>query len=170
MPAPPAADTRFPELSWPAIDGSKIDPNAGEGWRLLIVYRGKHCPICTSYLNELEGMAEQFQNAGVSVMTVSADPVERAKGQAESEGWRFPIGCELTPDEMRQIGLYVSTPRSPDETDRPFAEPGTFAINPDGKLQIIDVSNAPFSRPPLKGLLQGLQYIQKNDYPVRGIG
>ena len=33
---------------------------------------------------------------------------------------------------MQALGLYVSTPRSPQETDRPFAEPGLFLINPDG--------------------------------------
>ena len=34
--------------------------------------------------------------------------------------------------QMLALGLYVSEPRSEEETDRPFAEPGVFVINADG--------------------------------------
>lgn len=43
-----------------------------------------------------------------------------------------------------------------------------FVLNPAGELQIIDVSNAPFSRPDLKMLLSGLKFVIANDYPIRG--
>lgn len=66
------------------------------------------------------------------------------------------------------VGLYVSEPRSPEETDRPFPEPGVLVINPDNQLQIIDVSNAPFARPDLAALRDGLRFIQAKDYPIRG--
>jgi hypothetical protein len=69
---------------------------------------------------------------------------------------------------MRQLGLYISDPRSPQEADRPFAEPALFVINPDGNTQIIDISNAPFVRPDLKSLLKGLQFVVSKDYPIRG--
>ena len=69
---------------------------------------------------------------------------------------------------MQRLGLYISDPRSPEETDQPFAEPGLFVINPAGNLQIVDISNAPFSRPDLDGILGGLTFIQQKDYPIRG--
>jgi hypothetical protein len=69
---------------------------------------------------------------------------------------------------MRGLGLYVSNPRSPEETDRPFPEPALFVINPKDELQIIDVSNAPFARPDLEALLAGLKFVIANDYPIRG--
>lgn len=49
---------------------------------------------------------------------------------------------------------------------RRFAEPGLFAITPDGDAQIIDISNAPFARPDL-GLLLRLQFVIR-DHPIRG--
>lgn len=70
--------------------------------------------------------------------------------------------------QMRELGLYISDPRSPQETDRPFAEPAIFAINPDGNVQVVDISNAPFSRPDLASLLSGLKFIREKQYPVRG--
>jgi len=69
---------------------------------------------------------------------------------------------------MRTLGLYVSDPRSPQETDRPFAEPGLFLVNPHGNAQIIDVSNAPFARPDLQMILNGVKTIIEKSYPVRG--
>ncbi len=68
---------------------------------------------------------------------------------------------------MREFGLHISDPRSPPETDRPFAEPAIFVINPDGKVQVVDISIAPFSRPDLASLPSGLKFIQEKHYPVR---
>jgi hypothetical protein len=60
--------------------------------------------------------------------------------------------------------------RSAQETDRPFSEPGIFVINQEGKLQVTDISNAPFSRPDLDQLVGGLNFIRDpaNNYPIRG--
>ena len=57
---------------------------------------------------------------------------------------------------------------SPQETDRPFPEPAIFAVNPSGQAQIIDISNAPFSRPDLDNLLTGMKFVREKDYPIRG--
>ncbi len=163
-----AAGTKFPAINWAAIGGARVDPAAGSGWRILIVYRGKHCPLCKTYLNTLGEMLGDFDAAGVKVMTVSADPKEKAESQVTELGWKFPVGYDLSVEQMRQLGLYVSDPRSPEETDRPFAEPGLFVINPQGDVQIIDISNAPFARPDLKSLLKGVQFVMSKDYPIRG--
>lgn len=163
-----AAGQRFPVMAWNAVSGDRVDPADGSGWRVLIVYRGRHCPLCKSYLNALNEMLEEFQAANVAVSTVSADSREKAEAEVAECGWKFPVGYDLSVDQMRQLGLYVSGPRSPQETDRPFAEPGLFVINPDGAAQIIDISNAPFARPDLGSLLKGLQFVIAKDYPIRG--
>jgi hypothetical protein len=69
---------------------------------------------------------------------------------------------------MRKLGLYISSPRTPPETDRPFAEPGLFLLNPEGKAQIIDISNAPFARPDLAEILRGIKLIKERNMPIRG--
>lgn len=55
------------------------------------------------------------------------------------------------------------------ETDHPFPEPALFVVRPDGKLQIVNVANAPFVRPDLETLVGGLGFVIANDYPIRGI-
>ena len=138
------------------------------GWRMLIVYRGKHCPLCKKYFKTLAENLEGFKQAGVTVAVVSADPKEKASADVAEFGWKFPVGFGLTLDQMRSLGLYMSEPRTPPETDRPFAEPGLFVINPDGLVQIVDISNAPFSRPDIASILMGINMIKERKFPVRG--
>ena len=168
-PAPKlAAGASFPKLSWPAVGGGTLNVASMPGWRLVAVYRGKHCPLCKRYFKVLDGLLEDFKAAGVAVAAVSADPKEKAEADVAELGWRFPVGYGLTIDQMRTLGLYISDPRSPQETDRPFAEPGLFLVNPQGNVQIVDVSNAPFSRPDLQMILHGAKVVIEKNYPVRG--
>ena len=162
------AGKAFPGLSFTTVDGSVLDIMAMPSWRLVAVYRGKHCPLCKKYLKTLDAMLDDLKGAGVSVVALSADPKEKAQADVASEGWRFPVGYGLSMEQMRALGLYISEPRSPQETDRPFAEPGLFVVNPEGKLQIIDISNAPFARPDLATVLMGIKLIQEKSYPIRG--
>jgi len=163
-----AAGDGFPQMQWPTVGGDTINIADESGWKVLVVYRGKHCPLCKRYFKTLNEMQGDFRDAGISLFAVSADPEEKAAADVDAEGWTFPVGYGLSMDEMRQLGLYISEPRSPQETDRPFSEPGVFVVNPDGKAQIVDISNAPFSRPDLQGLLNGVKFVMEKDYPVRG--
>lgn len=163
-----AAGTAFPAMTWPTADGGKVDIAGTSGWRLLAVYRGKHCPLCKKYFATLDGLLDGFKGAGVSVAAVSADPKEKAEADLAEFKWKFPVGYGMTTEQMKQLGLYISEPRSAQETDRPFAEPGLYVINPEGKVQIIEISNAPFARPDLAGILHGIKVIQERNYPIRG--
>lgn len=163
-----AAGAPFPAMTWSTTDGGKVDIAGASGWRMLVVYRGKHCPLCKKYFATLDGLLDGFKAAGVTVAAVSADPKEKVEADVAEFKWRFPVGYGMTTGQMKQLGLYVSEPRSAQETDRPFAEPGLFAVNPEGKVQIIEISNAPFARPDLEGILRGIKVIQERNYPIRG--
>lgn len=162
------AGSDMPNLSLPRVGGGNVDLGGRLGWKMVIVYRGKHCPICRTYLKTLDGLVDQFKEADTEVVAISGDPKEKAESEARDEGWRFPVGYDLTRDQMRTLGLYISEPRSPQETDRPFPEPGLFVVNPEGKIQVVDISNAPFARPDLAGVLKGLKFIREKSYPIRG--
>ncbi len=100
-------------------------------------------------------------------MAVSANPQQKAQKMADETGATFPIAYDLSLEQMHSLGLFISDPR-PDETDRPFAEPGLFVVNSRGVAQLIDVANAPFLRPDLNDLPDSLQFLKAKDYPVRG--
>ena len=162
------AGTTFPDLSVGRVGGGTIAPAAGSGWRVVIVYRGRHCPLCKKYLNGLNEMLGEFEAEKVAVVAISADPVEKAQADVAEFGWKFPVGHDLSIAQMRLLGTYVSTPRSSEETDRPFSEPGLFVINPEGRVQIVDISNAPFARPDLALILRGIKFVHERKSPIRG--
>ena len=136
-------------------------------WTMLVVYRGKHCPRCKRYLNKLNDMLADW-TAIMDVVVVSADTEEKAMADQQEFGWKFELGYGLEVDRMRKLGLYVSEPLSEAETTDMFAEPGTFALRPDGSLMLVDISNGPAARPDLVELLDGMKFNITNDRPVRG--
>ncbi len=163
----------FPSISLPVFGGGTQQlsaPADGADWRLVVVYRGRHCPLCTRYLNALEKLQSEFRAAGVDIIAVSADREELVERHMQHLDVTFPVAYGLSIAQMQSLGLYISEPRSPQETDHPFAEPGLFVINDQGQVQIIDISNGPFVRPELDVLLDGIRFIRKpeNNYPIRG--
>lgn len=167
------AGSAFPNFTVKKLGGGQIDIGALSkeyDWKLVIVYRGKHCPICTRYLLQLNEMLPKLNALGIEAIVVSADTAEKAEKHMLEVEPNYSVGFDLSVEQMKTLGLYVSNPRSPQETDRPFAEPGLFVINEKGLLQVVDISNAPFARPELASILMGLGFIRnpENNYPIRG--
>lgn len=165
----PKVGKKIEPLSFPPVDGSKQVTIGGERerWTLLIVYRGRHCPRCKRYLNKLNSALPSWTDI-MDVVVVSADTQEKAMADREEFGWTFDLCYGMTEIQMRALGLYVSEPLSEAETTGLFAEPGTFAIRPDGSLMLVDISNGPAARPDLEELLDGMKFNIENDRPVRG--
>jgi peroxiredoxin len=159
----------FPAFDVPKVGGETLEFGGASGrWTLLIVYRGKHCGRCKNYLNAFEKTYADWQSAGFDVACISADPLEKVTEDIAKFGWTFDIGYDLQETDMRRLGLYVSDPLSPQETDRRFAEPAVFCIRPDGTMQIASISNGPAARPDLDELLDGMIFTIKNERPARG--
>ncbi|MDF2231138.1 peroxiredoxin-like family protein [Albimonas sp. CAU 1670] len=170
-PRPPHPGAPFPDISVPKLGGGELalgKPERAGDWRLLVVYRGKHCPLCHRYLAGLQELAARAEEIGVALAAVSGDPEPKARAFVDETGVTFPVGYDLSLEQMQALGLYVSDPRSPQETDRPFPEPAVFVVNGDGAVQILDLSNAPFARPDLAALLNGIAFVREKDYPIRG--
>ena len=161
----------LPVITLPVVGGGMATlgkPQKEGNWKLVFVYRGWHCPICKQYLARLESLKEKFLTTGAEVMAVTGDPEHKAVSMVESLGLTFPVAYGLSISQMQDLGLYISHPRSPQETDRPFAEPGMFAVNTEGKVQLIDISNTPFNRSDLGELVETVEWIRANNYPIRG--
>lgn len=167
------AGSIFPKLFAKDIENKNTDiskPSNGADWKMIIVYRGKHCPLCTKYLNNLEKHVQKLRELGVDLVAISADRKSQLVDHLESLQVSFPVYYDLSIEQMQQLGLYISIPRSEKETDHPFAEPGLFIVNADGETQVIDISNGPFVRPELETLVSGISFIRNPDTyrPIRG--
>ena len=61
----------FPEIALPRVGGGEVTlgkPKNGHDWQMVVVYRGKHCPLCVQYLEKLEALKQQFFDIGVDLL------------------------------------------------------------------------------------------------------
>ncbi|WP_299590500.1 peroxiredoxin-like family protein [uncultured Tateyamaria sp.] len=169
----PAPGEAFPIIEVPSLDGGSIqlgEASDGYDWQLIVVYRGKHCPICTLYLREVNEIAASLKELRIEVVAVSADSKERATSQIAEVSPSYPVAYGLTIDQMQALGLYISSPRHGIDVEGPFAEPGLFVVNEDRELRMVDVSNAPFLRPQLPSVVSGLRFMRgmTEAFPANG--
>ena len=167
------AGAKFPTLSVRDPNDALIDiskPTGDADWHMVVVYRGRHCPLCTKFLNGLAGYRQRLLDIGIDIAAVSGDSKEQLEEHITRLDVNFPLFHGLTLEQMQDLGLYISVPRSEKETDHNFAEPGLFVINAEGKVQVTDLSNNPFARPDLEVFISGLEWIRapENNYPIRG--
>jgi len=170
----------IPRQSVPALE---VETVQGTPWRLadqspenftmVVFYRGLHCPICGTYLKDLQSKLDAFAAKGISVVAISTDSEERARKAAER--WKITdltLGYGLPLDEARKWGLYISSSNGNTSTgDREpdlFAEPGLFLVRPDGTLYFGSVQTMPFARPDFAQILGALDFVIAKDYPARG--
>ena len=166
------AGEKFPKIEASLLDDSIIElgkAQQGADWQMVVVYRGKHCPLCLRYLNLLEEHKAALAEIGVGIVAVSADTKGQLTENMEKLNISYPIAYGLTQAQMKELGLYISAPRSEQETDHNFAEPALFIINEQGTLQAVDISNAPFLRPEPEVIVRGLTFVRsQGNYPIRG--
>ena len=164
----PQVGKKIDVAQFPSLNGETVtigEPK--DRWTLVVVYRGRHCPRCKRYLGKLNDMLSDWTDL-LDLVVVSGDDKTKAEADLAEFGWNFDLCYGMTEAQMRALGLYVSDPLSDAETTERFAEPGTFALRPDGTLMLVDISNGPASRPDLDELLDGMQFNIKNDRPIRG--
>ncbi len=59
MPETLKAGTPMPNITLSALGGGGVS-TGGAGWKMVIVYRGLHCPKCKAYLTRLEELKDRF--------------------------------------------------------------------------------------------------------------
>lgn len=164
-----------PDLAVETVAGGTFDlaSENPEFATLVVFYRGLHCPICATYLKELERLTPEFEKRGVKTVAISSDTEDRARQMAEKVGasaLRFGYGLPLS--KAKDWGLFISTSRGSTSIgiDEPalFSEPGVFLVRPDNTLYFSAIQSMPFSRPHFQEMVGALDFVQKSDYPARG--
>jgi len=164
-----------PALEVPTLSGQPftISPSQARNFTLLVFYRGYHCPLCRTYLSELNRLADEFAQRGVDIRVLSSDTEDRARLAASEWGLdRLDLGYSLRIESARDWGLYVSTSRGMTsagvEEPATFSEPGVFLIRPDLTLYWGSVQTMPFARPHFKEMLGAIDFVLDKNYPARG--
>src|SRR5262245_12664334 len=164
-----------PALAVPLVGGGRFDIEKEQPGNFIFVvfYRGLHCPICRTYLADLEAKLPEFAKRGVNLVALSSDIVARAE-RAKQE-WKLPnlrLGYGLDLAVACAWGLYISTSRGMTSTgvEEPplFSEPGLFLVRPDRTLYLASVQTMPFARPHFTDILAAVDFVTAKNYPARG--
>ncbi|HOV04611.1 MAG TPA: peroxiredoxin-like family protein [Hyphomicrobiales bacterium] len=167
--------TTAPDLVVETLDHGRFDlaSDGARNFTLVCFYRGLHCPICATYLRELDRQAPAFAERGVNTIAISSDDEDRTRRMAEKIGatsLRFGYGLDLA--KAREWRLYVSTSRGMTsigiEEPALFSEPGVFLVRPDRTIYWLSVQSMPFSRPNFAEMVSAVDFILRYDYPARG--
>ena len=171
----PIPRQKTPDLSLPLVSGGTFDLSTEDTSRGTIVcfYRGLHCPICATYLKELERLTPDFQERGFSTIAVSSDTLDRAQGMADKiDASELRFAYDLPLKLAREWGLSISTSRGKTsigiEEPALFAEPGLYVVSADQSLFYMSTQTMPFVRPHFRELLGALDFAIEHDYPARG--
>ena len=166
---------KTPDLTVRSLDHGTFDLSSEKSERGTVIcfYRGLHCPICATYLKDLEKHTAAFAERGVATIAISSDDEGRTRSMAdkiETRALRFGYGLPLA--KAREWGLYISTSRGTTsigiEEPALFSEPGLFMVKPDQTLYYASVQTMPFSRPHFSELVGALDFVIKANYPARG--
>lgn len=150
------------------LGGGKITLGDAPAAQLIVVYRGQHCPVCKTYLGKLQALLPRFAAENISVVVASADSEDQARGFMDDIGYTGDVAYGLTIEQMQAFGLHLSAPRTPPETDHVFPEPGLFFVDEAGLLSLVDIGSAPFLRPDLEAVLNGIIFTRSKGFPIRG--
>jgi peroxiredoxin len=166
---------KTPDLAVPTLDhgGFDLTGDSTDKGTVVCFYRGLHCPICATYLTELEKRTADFAQRGVKTIAISSDGEDRARAMAEKiDAKDLRIGYDLGLAKAREWGLYISTSRGKTsigiEEPALFSEPGLFLVTPQQTLYYGSVQTMPFVRPHFSELVGALDFAIKNEYPARG--
>jgi len=172
----------IPTDTMPALDAELV---GGGTWHLagekpeklslVVFYRGLFCPVCRTWVADLDRLEPEFEKRGVPVIALSCDPRERAEKAVNDWGLKnLRVGYAVDPEDARRAGLYISEGRGVNpvsNTEEPmlFSEPGVFAVQPDGTLYAAWIQSTPYARPQLGQILSAVEnFISRNLPDPRG--
>ncbi len=139
---------------------------------MLAFYRGSFCPICRTWLNDLERLLPEFEKRGVSVIALSCDLKDAAEKSVADWGLKkLRVGFGLQVEDARKAGLYISegrglNPGSGVKEPKLFAEPAILLVRPNGELYTAWIQSVPYARVHLSEILAAVDNFIARDLPA----
>jgi peroxiredoxin len=147
-----AVGQRFPEFALRDQQNRiRRGPSAaGADATLVYVYRGDFCPFARFELGDLTRHAEEFRQARIDVIGISADPIERSKMLAGFLGTQIPLLSDTGETVLAPVGLVQRHVNG--EPDN--AIPAFFIVDREGLVRWIFASRYYRELPTVESLIE----------------
>lgn len=150
----------FPSLQLTLTDGSRLQLPADlrQPFNVVLVNRGAFCPFCTAQLRAFQTGLPRLSRAGIGVVSLSADPLELARGVVAEHGLSFPVSYGASVAEIAEVlGVYYE-PRPPQA--QPYLQSAGFVLGPDRKVLTAVYSSGAIGRLVWQDVLGFVEYLQ----------
>jgi len=132
---------KIPDITADALHENeikKINFSDYEGkWLVLIFYPADFTFVCPTELEEAAEKYEEFKIAGAEILSISTDTAYAHKAWHDSspsiKNITFPMVSDPTGKICREFGTYIE--------DDGVSLRGTFIIDPDGILKMIEIND-----------------------------
>jgi thioredoxin-dependent peroxiredoxin len=153
---------RFPDFSLQNQDGKtvKLDDFAGK-WLVLYVYPKDDTPGCTIQGKSFTATKQDFDDANIAVVGVSADDVESHKNFCE----KFAFAIDLLADPNHELLEEAGVGQS-DYKGTMYWNRTSFVIDPQGRLQKIYEKVSPEGHEQV--LLKDIKALQSDSAQAAG--
>ena len=161
---------KIPELEFPLLAGGSwtLREETNARLRLISFYRGAFCGFCTRFMQQLNGLHEDFADLGIDLAGISVDSRDVAQAWADkNEIDKVSTGYGLIREQIEACGIFASH-FTRDGQELYFAEPALWLVRPDGELYLTIQSSVSCGRPDLESLLTGLKMLAGQRFPTRG--
>lgn len=120
-------------------NGEFIDVSDGDlkgKWSVVFFYPADFTFVCPTELEDLADHYEEFKKRGVEIYSVSTDTHFTHKAWHDTsesiKKIQYPMIGDPTGTISRNFGVYIE--------DRGLADRGTFVIDPQGRIQIVEIN------------------------------
>ena len=133
-------------------------------WSIFFFYPADFTFVCPTELGDLQDKYEEFKKMGVEVYSVSTDSHFTHKAWHDSSETigklQFPMLADPTLQISRNFEVLIE--------EAGLADRGTFVVDPDGKIQIIELNAGNIGRnaEELMRKVKAAQYVRNNPNEV----
>ena len=136
------------------------DANLHGGWSVVFFYPADFTFVCPTELEDLADNYAEFQKLGVEIYSVSTDTHFAHKAWHDTSAAVSKIGYTMVGDPTlaisRNFDVLIEAAG--------LADRGTFVVDPDGKIQIVEITAGGVGRDALELLrkIKAAQYVRNH--------
>lgn len=133
-------------------------------WLVLFFYPADFTFVCPTELSEMADYYEEFKKLNTEIISVSTDTVFVHKAWHDEspviKKISFPMAADPTGNLSRQLNVYIN--------EEGLALRGTFVIDPDGKIKVMEVHDNSVGRsaPELLRKIQAAIFVREHNGEV----
>lgn len=152
----------FPSLTLQLTDGKELSLPAGltQPFNVVLVTRGAWCPFCIGQLKAFQVGLPKLNGEGIGVVSLSTDPLERARSVTADNQLTFPIAYGASVDAVAEaLGTFYNDAPSPAQAV-PYLQSAGFVLAPGGKILNSVYSSGAIGRLMWQDVISLVQYVR----------